>query len=221
MKVGTDGVLLGAWGRVEALIGRPCSLLDVGTGSGLVALMLAQQYTQATITAIDIDPAAAEQAQDNFMASAWSDRLQAQLAALQSLQGEEQYDLIASNPPYFKNSLKAPGQQRAVARHTDTLSYEELIRHSERLLKKGGHLMLVLPAEAEAEIMVLTSRYAALRLSRICYVQGRANKPAKRVLLHFVKSETEQCMQKENLVLECGVNSRTEEYARLTEAFYL
>ena len=119
MKVGTDGVLLGAYAPLPDWSSH---VLDIGTGCGLVALMMAQKYPNAQIDAIDIDEAAAEQAQENFQASPWSDRLHAYASRLQDWQPNEKYDVIVSNPPYFQNSLKNPDKARQTARHTDTLS---------------------------------------------------------------------------------------------------
>ena len=141
MKVGTDGVLLGAWAPAGIRI------LDVGTGSGLIARMLMQRCPEAEVEGIDIDEAAAEQARENGV--------KAYCAKLQEWQGT--YDLIVSNPPYFQNSLKNPDKGRQTARHTDSLSYAELIHHSARLLNENGQLALILPAEAENEVRQLAA----------------------------------------------------------------
>ena len=117
MKVGTDGVLLGAWADVR----HSRSILDVGTGTGLIALMLAQRCPQAQIVGIDIDEAAVGQALENMSASPWAERLSAQCQDVRSLCQEGCYDTIVSNPPYFVDSLKCPDEQRTTARHTDTL----------------------------------------------------------------------------------------------------
>ena len=147
MKVGTDGVLLGCWsGYDAAAAGSPtiphryhyARCLDIGTGSGLIALMLAQRFPDALIDAIDIDKAAVEQAAENFAASPWSDRLHAFHVRLQEWQSHSAPSLIVSNPPYFQNSLKNPDKGRQTARHTDTLSFCELIHHSTRLLSENG-----------------------------------------------------------------------------------
>lgn len=221
MKVGTDGVLLGAWSRVESLLGEPCRILDIGTGSGLVALMLAQQYTGADILGIDISPEAVGQANANFAASPWGNRLSAVAVPLQSCNAAGPFDIVVSNPPYFNNSLRAPERLRSAARHTDTLSYEELFLYSERLLASHGHLFLVLPADAESVVMQIVSRYPALVLQQICYVHGTPAKPAKRILLHFAKAAIPGAVESSHLVLESQPNHRTPEYARLTEDFYL
>ena len=149
MKVGTDGVLLG---RFAPMVQCSCArVLDVGTGCGLIALMIAQQALKAQIDAIEIDKAAAEQARENFQASPWPDRLQAFAVRLQDWQPEKKYDLIVSNPPYFQNSLKNPDKGREIARHTDTLSYEELLAQEPSYLEAQYYYALAyyLPIELD------------------------------------------------------------------------
>ena len=170
MKVGTDGVLLGAWAPVPAVSTQPsaCKILDIGTGSGLIALMLAQRCPEAQIDAIDIDQQACEQAAANFAASPWAERLHATHCPLQQLannslfaegglssvsasvnQPKAVYNLILSNPPYFVDSLMNPDAARCTARHNDTLPFGELIACSTRLLAPNVRLWVVLPADAE------------------------------------------------------------------------
>ena len=182
MKVGTDGVLLGAWTPLP----EPCRrVLDIGTGSGLIALMLAQRLPSSTVLAIDVDEAAVAQAAENFQSSPWAERLQAEHVALQDLQAEP-FDLIVSNPPYFVDSLKNPDAQRRAARHTDSLSYEQLQSCSAQLLTEGGTLAVILPAEAETPFLALAGQQG-LTPYKITRVHTRANKPAKRVLLALRK----------------------------------
>ena len=163
MKVGTDGVLLGAWCPLphRPIASSPYRLLDIGTGSGLIALMLAQRLSSQspiannpyTIDAIDMDADAVNQANYNFEQSPWAKHLHAHQTSLQDWQSQTKYNLIVSNPPYFQSSLKNPDQARATARHTDSLSYGELIRHAARLLADHCRIALILPAEAEQEII--------------------------------------------------------------------
>ena len=235
MKVGTDGVLLGAWSelpeegvegskRSEAAVLSPkgCSrsfkVLDVGTGSGLISLMLAQRFEGAEIIAIDIDPGAVEQARYNFGQSPWNERLECRQTALQDLGGEAIYDLIVSNPPYFQDSLKNPDSQRSMARHTDTLSYEELLTHSARLLTKEGILSLVLPIEAEQQIIRIAEQLQ-LYPTHINHVHPKPGKAAKRILIAMQKIKT-NC-QYSTLTLESETSPRSEEYTALTREFYL
>ena len=189
MKVGTDGTLLGAWAPVEQA--QNGTILDVGTGSGLIALMLAQRCPEATILGIDADEAAALQAAENFALSKWSDRLTAKHISLQQLAQDETYsasfDLIVSNPPYFVDSLKNPDATRRTARHTDSLSFAELLDCSQRLLKPNGTLALILPAEAEQTLLTLASQ-RELSPYTITRVHTRTHKPAKRILLALQNS---------------------------------
>ena len=142
MKVGTDGALLGAWAAPK----EARNILDIGTGTGLVALMLAQRC-QAFIDAIDIDADACLQAEENVARSPFADRIRVHHCALNDFHpsAPSHYDLIVSNPPYFHQALKCPDPKRNRARHTDTLSLEELFQESHRLLTPAGRLCLILP----------------------------------------------------------------------------
>ena len=247
MKVGTDGVLLGAWCPLpeestgEAVLQRSAlHILDIGTGCGLIALMLAQRlsclytlhHTPYTIDAIDIDANAVEQAQYNFEQSPWSAHLHAHHSILQewelkveSLELKDKgYHLIVSNPPYFQQSLKNPNAQRATARHTDTLDYSELIAHSVRLLNSNGTLALVLPIEAEAEILALAKQYG-LTPTHITHVHSKPGKSAKRLLIAFrflVSAPHSLIAPSPNtFYIESADSPRSDEYKALTQDFYL
>ena len=204
MKVGTDGVLLGAWAplpegllrgvpngeeklrKVEKGEERFRKVLDVGTGSGLIALMIAQRMEDALVLGIDVDEGAVRQAEANFAASPWAKRLQVQQLSLQELAADESrwgtFDLIVSNPPYFVDSLKNPDAGRRLARHTDTLSLEALIAGAARLLTQDGTLALILPAEAEQRLIRI-AKENTLSPYYITRVHTREGKPAKRVLM--------------------------------------
>ena len=232
MKVGTDGVLLGCWAQPAVNIQNPAfRLLDIGTGSGLIALMLAQRFSKAQIEAIDIDTAAVEQAAGNFAASPWAERLHAYESRLQEWQAEGPYDLIVSNPPYFRNSLKNPDSGRQTARHTDTLTYDELLSHSAGLLAPDGRLAVILPADAEAEMRQRAEK-AELVVTHITRVFSKETKPARRVLLAFEKSKyrytdisTYQTsgdpVLEDTLVLENETGGRSAAYQEITKDFYL
>ena len=137
MKVGTDGVLLGAWAQGGARI------LDAGTGTGVIALMMAQRYPEAQVTAIDIDEGAVRQAQQNVEQAPFARQVTVVHEALQEHQGE--YDAVVSNPPFFIDSLAAPDEQRNMARHTATLTYGQLMQAAYRLLSDEGELSVVVP----------------------------------------------------------------------------
>ena len=227
MKVGTDGVLLGAWCplNIEKLGYR---VLDVGTGSGLIALMLAQRitilgYSLFTIDSIDIDAKAVEQAIYNFEQSHWTKNLAAYQSSLQDWHSEKKYDLIVSNPPYFQNSLKNPDAQRATARHTDTLTYKELIIHTAHLLHDDGILALILPIEAK-ETIIEIAQEQQLVPTRITYVHSKAGKPIKRLLIAFEKKHSNHpahACHISTFYIEGTNTPRSEEYKKLTEDFYL
>lgn len=208
MKVGTDGVLLGAWAPLGSRI------LDVGTGSGLIARMLMQRCPEAEVEGIDIDEAAVAQAKENGVRA-----FQARLQDWKSNIGDC-YDLIVSNPPYFQNSLKNPDRGRELARHTDSLGYEELIAHSARLLKEEGQLALILPAEAEEEIRNLAARYS-LFPTHITRVYSKETKPARRVILAFSRKNSIVDLIEDSLVLEDEKGGRSAAYSKLCEEFYL
>ena len=208
MKVGTDGVLLGAWAPSGSRI------LDVGTGSGLIARMLMQRCPEAEVEGIDIDEAAVAQAKENGVRA-----FQARLQDWKSDIGNC-YDLIVSNPPYFQNSLKNPDRGRELARHTDSLGYEELIAHSARLLKEEGQLALILPAEAEEEIRNLVAPYS-LFPTHITRVYSKETKPARRVILAFSRKNSIVGLIEDSLVLEDEKGGRSAAYSKLCEEFYL
>ena len=214
MKVGTDGVLLGAWCPVSGYGLRVTGyrILDVGTGSGLIARMLMQRCPEAEVEGIDIDEKAVEQACENGV--------KAFVSSLQDWQGT--YDLIVSNPPYFQNSLKNPDKGREMARHTDTLSYEELVKHSARLLTMHGQLALILPAEAETEIREIAAQYS-LYCTHVTRVYSKENKKPKRVLLafQFQVSNFKFQILEDTLILEDEKGGRSLPYQNLCREFYL
>ena len=229
MKVGTDGVLLGAWAEAIAYKEDASSpavphivrrILDIGTGSGLIALMLAQRFPNAIIDGIDIDPSAVLQAKDNFSASPFSTRLHAYSSPLQEWQPQEKYDMIVSNPPYFSNSLLCPDGMRTKARHAKSLSFADLLAHSNRLLTQAGTLSLVLPADAEKAILA-EARLQHLYCVRLCRVHTTANKPAKRILVTFSHQTPATTLTPETLCLSTPDHPRSPAYSALTQDFYL
>jgi len=211
-KVGTDGVLLGAWVALKATDRR---ILDVGTGTGVIALMMAQRASDALITAIDIDTESVAEATDNFLASPWQERLLAMEAPFQQMPGE--YDLIISNPPFFIDSLKAPDDRRSAARHTDTLPHRDIISGAARLLSPQGRLAVIYPA-TEAEMFAGEALSAGLFPERICKVSTKAGAAPKRFLMELSREK------KEPLIEELSIMSGgdyTAEYKSLTSDFYL
>ncbi len=224
MKVGTDGVLLGAWTPVPIADGtQVVRILDVGTGCGLIARMLMQRCPEAEVEGIDIDEAAVEQACGNgvraFQARLQEWKMENGKWTNDKWQNGKLYDLVVSNPPYFRNSLKNPDAGRQLARHTDSLSYEELFLHSRRLLAPNGQLALILPAEAEADVILLAAQHS-LYCTRMTRVYGRAGKAAKRILLLFGPEKT-NVPETDTLVLESADGGRSPQYSALAKDFYL
>ncbi len=204
MKVGTDGVLLGAWAQGGQRV------LDVGAGTGVIALMMAQRYPEAQVVAIDIDEGAVRQAQQNVSQSPFSSRVSVLQQAVQEHQGE--YESIVSNPPFFIDSLQAPDVQRNMARHTATLSYGELMKAAYRLLADDGEFSVVVPFDYRRR-MEDEAVFVGFFPSRVCGVKTTERKPAKRFLLAFRKHPC-PCEKTE-------ITIGNEAYNRLTEAFYL
>lgn len=217
MKVGTDGTIHGAWAPVPEGKAR---ILDIGTGSGLMALMFAQRCPEAMITGVDIDAGAAEQAAENFAASPWSDRLRVIHTPVQLLE-EEEFDLVASNPPYFVDSLKNPDAARLKARHTDTLSFGALVGHSARLARKGGIVSYVLPIEAEQPVLHLAAENGLTPI-HITRVHTRNTKPAKRVMIAMKKGPySTPCVIDTLCLMDDNGQPRSEQYKALCREFYL
>ena len=227
MKVNTDGVLLGAGMTISPSDRR---LLDVGTGTGTIALMSAQrlsslteEYNDIIIDAVDIDKVSAEEEGANLAKSPWKEMLHAYNAALDEfsdgLEADVRYDLIFSNPPYFEDSLLAPDERRCNARHTSTgLSYRELLEFASERLTADGRIAIVLPAEQEAPLCRY-SRMCGLHLFRIMRIKTVPRKAPSRIIAEFSR---ERCLQPEEVTLTIQNEGKyTEEYLSLTHDFYL
>ncbi|MDH6353977.1 tRNA1Val (adenine37-N6)-methyltransferase [Dysgonomonas sp. PH5-45] len=216
MKVGTDGVLLGAWADASGCQ----TILDVGTGSGLIAIMLAQRYDEsARITAIDIDPDAILQTNENVRESPFTNIVCKEIS-LQELAVEcrDTYDHIVSNPPYFASSLKSPSEKRTLARHTDTLPVEDLIRYSEYLLSDKGRLSFIYPYQEKYFLLELAEKYG-LYPTRLTEVLPTPASEPKRVLMELSRMpQPSVCNQ---LVIEVSRHVYSEEFAELAKDFYL
>jgi tRNA1Val (adenine37-N6)-methyltransferase len=215
MKVGTDGVLLGAWVGIENIR----KILDIGTGTGLIALMLAQR-TDAYIDAIEIDKAAADQAKENVDRSPWTDRVWIHHTSLQEyFPRQSEYDLIISNPPYFSNRSGKFFSSREIARQNYVLNMEELIEGTCRLLNKSGKLALIYPSESFHLLFEkLRDRgMHALRITRVIPTPGYR---VKRILAEFVNGNAVTAT--DDLIIEdSGRHGYSERYRHLTKDFYL
>lgn len=215
MKVGTDGVLLGAWATL-----KEGNMLDVGCGTGLIALMLAQRIQNTKIDAIDIEENACFQAKKNIENSKWSNRIAIFHSSLQSFCSNKTYETIVSNPPFFVNSYQPPQNERAIARHNEQLSFDDLIIHVNRLLKPEGFFSLILPCN-EAVDFTNKAFSQGLFLNRRCEVKPNLTKATKRILLEFSKTKPNSILE-ESLIIETEKRHHyTEEYKKLTNQFYL
>lgn len=217
MKVGTDGVLLGAWAPVQ----HTERALDIGCGSGLIALMLAQRNSQLLIDAVELDNAAAEQAQENFIESPWAERLQvfAQDIIEFSANNQQQYDLIVSNPPYFEPSVSCSTEQRDQARYTATLTHETLLDCAKQCLTPDGLLCLVLPYEVGEKVEMMASKEGWFTAYRI-NIQDKSTTVFHRMLLGLKLTAVEP--QVSILVLKEANNQvYTEDFQQLIREFYL
>lgn len=228
MKVGTDGVLLGAWCRIDPA--QDEAILDIGTGTGLIALQLAQRTEtgKALIDAVEIDERSCRRAEENFRRSPWSDRLRACHTSIQDFTerhaGRRQYGHIVSNPPWFVASLLPPNTSRSAARHSHSLSYDDLMRCCSGLLKPDGRLSLVLPAGAETEKMIAAADTAYFEVSRLTEVHSTPESGPKRTLLEFSRrtATIPEAVQTGSLVIQdAGPGTFSEEYRALTRDFYL
>ncbi len=216
MKVGTDGVLLGAW----AAGGK--RILDIGTGSGLIALMMAQRFPEAEIVGIDIDEDACRQARMNADSSPFGNRITIVHASLQdyvkTIPGAS-FDSIVSNPPYFQNSLKSPDSKRTSARHNDSLSFRDLITGSKALLKHDCTLSIIGPDTAENDIES-EAIINGMTVSNIVRLKTKSTKQPSRFMMQIVNGFTNEFSNTTEVLNEAD-GSRSEWYHELTKNFYI
>lgn len=217
MKVGTDGVLLGAWANLEINLN---SILDIGAGTGLIALMMAQRCDAETIDAIELNDAAYEQTVENFENSDWADRLFCYHASLQEFTDEieDKYDFIISNPPFYTSTYKELSEERAMARHSESLTYSDLLESTSKLLSEKGNCAFIIPFE-ETENFIKIAEENKLYPNRITRVKGAINTAVKRSLLQFSFAKTETIFSE--LILEISRHNYTKEYKNLVQDFYL
>lgn len=223
MKVGVDGVLVGAWADVAGV----ASILDAGTGCGVISLMMAQRAPQAEVLAIDADHASVMEAQSNFEASPWRDRLEAQLVSFEQLADSchHDFDLIVSNPPYFSSGIITPDSRRLSARHQGKLSPLALLSGGKKLLKEKGRVVMIIPAD-QTDSLVEDAMRLNFGLRRITLVRGHSSAPLKRALLDFAyrpTSDMELVAPKDAdlLTLEESPGIPTHDYIALCRDFYL
>ena len=209
MKVGTDGVLIGAWADVEG----DSHILDLGTGSGLIALMLAQRNSEAEILALDIDEQAAAQAQRNFELSPWAERLSVVNANVCDYVSERKFSHIVTNPPYFVDSLHSPDAARTTARHTSSLDFEQIISSAERLLEPGGRLSVILPTDVAS--LFRRVAFERLWLTRQLDIVTKQGEAPRRTMMEFRLTPEPRMPRCDEMLMHSA------QYKTLTQEFYL
>ncbi len=226
MKIGTDGVLLGAWATLNH---NPFSVLDIGTGTGIIALMLAQRSSSELIDAIEIDDDAYEQCVSNFESSPWNDRLFCYHASLKEFVNEieDKYDLIVSNPPFYSPTLSSTSipeeenimsESRKKARFNNAMPFNHLVRSVSKLLSEDGKFVVIVPFKEEENLIALASE-VNLFPNKILRVKGNPQSEIKRSLLEFSFNESD--IKIDELIIETERHQYTEDYINLTKDFYL
>ena len=217
MKIGTDGVLLGAWTSIKH---NPNSILDIGTGTGVIALQLAQRSDAEIIDALEIDDNAFEQALDNFESSPWNNRLFCYHISLENFakEIEDRYDLIVSNPPFYNDDFESNSKARNTARFTSALSFENLLSAVSELLSDHGTFSVIIPFKEEKNFIALAEKNN-LFIANICRVKGSQTTEVKRSLLEFSFHNIDKKIT--DLVIENGRHQYTSAYQNLVKDFYL
>ena len=214
MKIGTDGILLGAWTNVN----KAKQILDIGCGTGVIGIMQAQKNCEAIIDLVEIDKSACIDANINISNCPWHNRINIFEGALEKYNTKKRYDVIISNPPFFNNSLKAENSSRTLARHSISLNYKQIILFSNKNLNNNGNLSLILPHN-QADECISFSNKNNLFLSRICNVKAKETKDAHRILLEFSKKEKN--LIKDTIIIETQLrHNYTNQYKKLTNNFY-
>lgn len=214
MKISTDAVLLGALAETIS----PTSILDVGTGTGVISLMLAQRFPESFITALEINAEATEQASENFLESPFSARLQAKNIRFQDFSEDQLFDLIVSNPPYFPEHLKSKDTKRNQALHTDDLSFVDLIQKAVRLLKKEGQLWVILPPRQMSDFSELAEKTGLFAKKKV-RVRDNETKPVIREIVGFTFMESKALQ--EEVTLKKADGSLSDTYSSLISGFLL
>ena len=235
MKIGTDAVLLGALADTDGAHGAktahmpapPCHILDIGTGCGILALMMAQRFDGTTVDAIDIDRQTVAVAAANFDLSPWSDRLHAEHISLQDFTlrhtdaQRTAYDLIVSNPPYFTNSLKNNDPRRRMARHSDNLDLGQLFGCAAQLTARDGRLAIILPA-TDADKAIGEAQLCGLQCTSLVDISNKHGDQPKRSILQFAhRADNAPEMVHNTIALRNNDNTYSNEYKSLTQPFLL
>ena len=215
MKIGTDGILIGSWVNVS----KKFRALDIGSGTGIITIMLCQRNLNLELDSIELSANAIMDAKINIENCNWSDRIKLFHQDLKKFHPDSNYDLIVSNPPYFKKSLQPSNSERSKARHQNDLKLEDILKFSKQHLTKDGSLNTILPFEQKSEAIEFAKKHG-LNAIRECAVYPKPNKAPHRILIEFSRIENKQ-MIKESLVIEkAGRHNYSEDYKKLTREFY-
>jgi tRNA1Val (adenine37-N6)-methyltransferase len=212
MKVGTDGVLLGCWVTCE----KANNILDIGCGTGLITLMLGQRNLSSNVIGIEIDKIASKEAQSNISNSDWEERIEIKHTSLQRFTLHSKFDLIVSNPPFFPQNKSQ--QSRDIARHTNTLSFEDLIDNAAKMLEEKGIFSVIIPKHSE-EYFCKIAAIHKLYCNRVCNVKGNEASQVKRVIMEFSFIKT--VVLTEYLTIEKSRHDYMDKYIQLCKDFYL
>ncbi|MEP3386487.1 MAG: methyltransferase [Flavobacteriaceae bacterium] len=217
MKIGTDGVLLGAWASLD---NNPESILDIGSGTGLIALQIAQRSSAEVIDAIELDENAYEQCVENFETSPWADRLFCYHASLDEFVDEidDTYDLIVSNPPFYAEDVASGSDSRTMARQNSSLPFDELLKGVSKLLSKSGKFAVIIPFKEETDFIELAQGEGLFPI-RKTRIKGNPETEIKRSVLEFGFLKVEPVL--DVLTVELERHQYTEDYIKLTKAFYI
>jgi len=215
MKIGTDSVLLGSWAKIE----NAQTILDIGTGTGLLALMMAQRSHSSMIVGVEKEPLAYEEALYNIKSSKWSDRVHIKLSDIKNYLPDRKFDSIITNPPFFNNGIKPLGKERSEARHTGSLSFKDLMNSASHLLTPSGSLHVILPTQEFTQFME-QALFQDFHINRQLNVRPHDKKPEHRVLLTLTRTKKEYQIERLSLH-EVGNRSYSNPYISLTKDFYL
>lgn len=218
MKVGTDGVLLGAWAEVSQV----ARILDVGTGTGLIAIMMAQRCASAAIDAVEIDDKASQQAIENVAACPWKDRIAVVNDSFQHFAATacRRYDLVTCNPPYFRKALRSPVASRSVARHDTDLSYGDLLCHAAAIITAEGRLAVIVPA-GETDPLIEMAYLSGLFVYRVLKIKPLPDKPVIRVMMELSRNRIPSHEESTLIIRNQDQITYTDDYRNLTRDFYL
>jgi tRNA1Val (adenine37-N6)-methyltransferase len=215
MKIGTDGILIGAWVNVS----KKFKALDIGSGTGIISIMLCQRNLNLELDSIELSPSAIMDAKINIENCNWSDRIKLFHQSLKDFHPNSKYDLIVSNPPYFKKSLQPSNSERSKARHQNDLKLEDILKFSKQHLTKDGSLNIILPFEQKSEAIEFAKKYG-LNHIRECTVYPKPKKAPHRILIEFSRNENKQIIKESLFIEEAGRHNYSEDYKKLTREFY-